>query len=58
MILKSHVSIEVTKNERTYTLHIPVGSPFGEAHDVAQSMVQQIAHMAQEAASKGESDGK
>jgi len=52
MVLKSIISLEETKNERTYILSIPAGAPFGEAYDVAHSFLQQIAAMSQEAAAK------
>lgn len=33
MELKSTLNFEVTKNERTYRISIPVGAPYGEAYD-------------------------
>lgn len=50
MNLKSCVTVEVTKNDRLYTFTMPVGSPFGEAYDVAYEILLKIADLAREGA--------
>jgi hypothetical protein len=50
MNLKSCVAIEITKNDRLYTFVMPVGSPFGEAYDVAYEVLNKIAELARDGA--------
>jgi len=46
MNLRSMVTVEIIKNERTYTFSIPVGAPFGEAYDAANETMLAVLDMA------------
>jgi len=46
---KAVIVLEVEKNERVYTFTMPVGSPFGEAYDVAFLMLQEVLKLSKEA---------
>jgi len=50
MEIKSYIDLEITKNERVYHFYMPVGSPFGEAYDVAFEALGRITEMAKQAA--------
>jgi hypothetical protein len=58
MEIKSYVDIEIIKKatvegkeiERAYHFLMPVGSPFGEAYDVAFQALSRITELAQQAA--------
>ena len=52
MDIKSFISVEVTKNERTYHFYMPVGAPFGEAYDAAFEVLNSITEMAKQAVEK------
>ena len=40
--LKSELSYEVTKNERTYKFYIPSGAPLGELYEVVYGLLADI----------------
>lgn len=42
MDLKTTLNFEVTKNERTYRVIIPLGAPYGEAYDAVFSCLEGI----------------
>jgi len=43
------VSLEIKKEDRTYSFLMPIGSPFGEAYDAAFAVLAEINKMSQEA---------
>lgn len=42
MELKTTLNFEVTKNDRTYRVYIPLGAPYGEAYDAVFSCLEGI----------------
>jgi hypothetical protein len=42
MELKTTLNFEITKNERTYRVIIPIGAPYGEVYDAVFSCLQGI----------------
>ena len=49
---RAMVTIEIIKNEHSYTLLMPMGAPIGEAYDVVHEMLQAVVGMANNAAAK------
>jgi hypothetical protein len=47
-----NIHFEVTKNDRTYVLSIPMNSPLGECYDACHEMLQEIMKQAQASADK------
>lgn len=52
MDIRAMVSIEIKKNDRSFTFNMPVGAPYGEAYDAAFEVSSKILQMAAEAAEK------
>jgi len=42
-------NFEVKKNDRVYSLHMPVGAPIGEAYDAVFEMLQEILELSKKA---------
>lgn len=55
MDLRSEIVMEINKSERVYRFCLPVGAPFGEAHDVAHEIIAQILEMAKQSADSAKS---
>ena len=51
---RAMISMEIVKNERTYTFLMPIGSPYGEAYDAAFEFLGSILKQSQDAVSKAE----
>lgn len=52
MKLQDVVVIQIEKNERVYSFHMPVGAPLGEAYDAGFDALQAILEITQKAAEK------
>jgi hypothetical protein len=52
MEFKNIIGLSVTKNDREYMLHIPIGAPHGEVYDVLFQMLQKVAAEALAAAER------
>lgn len=50
MNIRSQVSIEIIKDDHTFTFTMPVGAPFGKAYDAAYDVLQQIIEFSKKAA--------
>lgn len=51
MEFKSIVKLEITKNNKTFALELPHGTPIGEAYDAVHQILEGVVRMAaQEAA--------
>jgi hypothetical protein len=48
------IALEVKKDDRTYSFLMPIGSPFGEAYDVAFEFLSEILKMSQKAVEQAE----
>ena len=49
-IIKSFVTVEVEKNDKTFLFLMPVGAPLGEAYDAAFEVLQELVARSKEAA--------
>jgi len=49
MTAKSNIVLEVTINERTYSLSIPLGAPHGEAYDATISLLRDLVELSKQA---------
>lgn len=49
MNIKSNIVIEIEKSGRVYSYVMPIGAPYGEAHDVAFEVASEIIKMSQKA---------
>lgn len=56
MDIKSFIVLSKEINGNKYTFHMPVGVPYGEAHDAAFSMVEDILELSQKAVEKIKKD--
>jgi len=45
MTVKSLLSIEVVKENRTYKFYIPAGAPYGETYDALFTCLENVAEM-------------
>ena len=50
MDIRSHVVIEIKKEDHTFSFHMPLGAPFGKAYDAAYEVLQHIVDLSKKAA--------
>ena len=49
MMAKSIISLEVEKNSKTFSFHMPVGVNYGDAYDAAFQVLEDILALMQQA---------
>lgn len=50
MAIKSHVVIEITKDDHVFSFHMPVGAPLGKAYDACHDALLEILEFSKQAA--------
>lgn len=50
MDIRSHVVIEIKKEDHTFSFSMPLGAPFGKAYDAAYEVLQHIVELSRKAA--------
>lgn len=49
MNVRTYITLEITKEDRSYVMSVPFGAAFQEAHDVTQEFAAGIIEMAKQA---------
>ena len=50
MDIKSHVIIEIKKDDHVFSFSMPLGAPFGKAYDAAYEVLHHIIDLSKKAA--------